>query len=58
MILLLEDFSKVFDSIHRGKTEPFFLVYGLLQAIILLYNNTTIKVCSPDEDSNFLDIVA
>ena len=39
--LLLVDFSKAFDSIHRGKMEPILLAYGLpietVTAIMMLY---------------------
>ena len=42
--ILFVDFSKAFDSIHRGKMEQILLAYGLPQntvaAIIVLYKNT------------------
>ena len=52
--LLFVDFTKAFDSIHRGKMEQILLAYGLpketLAAITILYRNTKVKVRSPDGD--------
>ena len=47
--LLLVDFTKAFDSIHRGKMEQILLAYGLPKetAITILYNTTKVKVPSP-----------
>ena len=60
--LLFVDFTKAFDSIHRGKMEQILLAYGLpketVAAIIILYRNTKVKVCSPDGDTEYFDIVA
>ena len=51
---LLVDFSKAFDTRHRGKMEQILLVYGLpketIAAIMMFYKNTKVKVCSPDRD--------
>ena len=51
------DFSKAFDSIHRGNMEQILLVYGLpkdtITAIIMLYKNTNAMVHSPDGDTDF-----
>ena len=56
------DFTKAFDSIHRGKMEQILLAYGLpketVAAIMILYRNTKVKVRSPDEDTDYIDIVA
>ena len=56
------DFTKAFDSIHKGKMEQILLVYGLpketVAAITILYKNTKVKVCSPDGDTEYFDIVA
>ncbi len=56
------DFSKTFDSIHRGKMEQILLVYGLpketVTAIMMLYRNTKVKVYSLDGDTDFFNIVA
>ena len=49
------DFTKAFDSIHRGKMEQILLAYGLPKAIMILYGNTKVKVCSPDGDTDYFD---
>ena len=55
--LLFVDFTKAFDSIHRGKMEQILLAYGLpretVAAITILYRNTKVKVRSPDEDTEY-----
>ena len=60
--LLFVDFTKAFDSIHRGKMEQILLAYGLpeetVAAITILYRNTKLKVRSPDGDTEYFDIVA
>ena len=60
--LLFVDFTKAFDSIHRGKMELILLAYGLpkvtVAAIMILYRNTKVKVRSPDGDTEYFDIVA
>ena len=60
--LLFVDFTKAFDSIHRGKMEQILLAYGLpkeiVAAIKILYRNTKVKVRSPDADTEYFDIVA
>ena len=63
--LLFVDFSKAFDSIHRGKMEQILLAYGLSQktvaAIMMLYKkskNTEVKVRLPYGDIDYFDIVA
>ena len=60
--LLFVDFTKAFDSIHRGKAEKILLAYGLpketLAAITILYRNTKVKVRLPDGDTEYFDIVA
>ena len=52
--LLFLDFSKAFDSIHRGKMEQILLVYSLpketVAALMMLYKNTKVRVFSPDKD--------
>ena len=51
-----------FDSMHRGKPGQIQLAYGLpketVGIIIMLYRNTTVKVRSPDGDTEYFDIVA
>ena len=60
--LLFVDFSKAFNSIHRGKMELIHPVYSLYKetvtAIMMLYKNRIVKVHSLDGDSDFFDIVA
>ena len=60
--LLFVDFTKAFDSIHRGKMEQILLAYGLpketVAAITILYRNTKVKVRSPDGDTEYFGIVA
>ena len=60
--LLFVDFTKAFDSIHKGKMEQILLAYGLpketVAAITILYKNTKVKVRSPDGDTEFFNIVA
>ena len=55
-------FSKTFDSIHRGKMEQILLTYSLhketVAAIMMLYKNMKVKVCSPDGHTDYFDIVA
>ena len=56
------DFTKAFDSIHRGKMEQILLAYGIpketVAAITILYRNTKVKVRSPYGDTEYFDIVA
>ena len=60
--LLFVDFTKAFDSIHRGKMEQILLAYSLpketVAAITILYRNTKVKVRSQDGDTEYFDIVA
>ena len=60
--LLFVDFTKAFDSIHRGKMEQILLAYGrpkeTVAVIMILYRNTKVKVRSPDGDTEYFDIVA
>ena len=45
--ILFVNFSKAFESIHRGKVEQILLAYGLLKetitAIMMLYRNMKVK---------------
>ena len=60
--VLFVDFTKVFDSIHKGKMEQILLAYSIpketVAAIMILYRNTKVKVRSPDGDTDYLDNVA
>ena len=55
------DFSKAFDSIHKGNIEQILLVYSLpketVTAIIMLYKNMEAMICSFDWDTDVFDIV-
>ena len=60
--LLFVDFSKAFDLIHREKMVQILLAYGLpketVTAIMMLYKNMKVKVCSSDRDTDFFNIVS
>ena len=60
--LIFVNFTRAFDSIHRGKMEQIQLAYGIpketVAAITILYRNTKVKVRSPDGDTEYFDIVA
>ena len=60
--LLFIDFSKAFDSIHRGKMKDILLAYGIphetVNGIMMLYKDTRSLVRSPDGDTSFFDITA
>ena len=60
--ILFVDFTKAFDSIHRGKIEQILLAYGLpketVVAITILYRNTKVKLRALDGDTDNFDIVA
>ena len=60
--LIFVDFTKAFDSIHRGKMEQILLASGIpketVAAITILYRNTKVKVRSPDGDTEYFDILA
>ena len=59
--ILFVDFTKAFDSIHRGKMEQILLTYGLpkesVVAIMMLYRNSKVKVHSLDGDTDYFNIV-
>ena len=61
-IILFVDFAKAFDSVHRGNMEQILLAYGLpketIAAIMMLYSNLKVKVCSPDGDTYYFNIAA
>ena len=60
--IVFVDFTKAFDSIHRGKMEQILLAYGLpkdtVAATMIPYRNTKVKFRSPDGDTDYFDIVA
>ena len=49
--ILFVDFSKAFNSIHRGKMKQ------IVAAIMMPYRNTKVKVRSLDGDTGYFDIV-
>ena len=53
--ILFVNFSKAFESKHRGKMEQILLAYGqpneTVAAIMMLYTNTKVKVRTPDGDT-------
>ena len=55
--ILFVDFTKAFDSIHRGNMEEILLAYSLpketVAAIIMLYRNTKVKVHSTSGDTDY-----
>ena len=61
-VLTFVDFSKAFDSIHRGKLMEIMKAYGIptkiVRAVNTLYNNTQAQVLSPDGDTDFFSIQA
>ena len=61
-VILFVDFSKAFDSIHRGKIAEILQAYGIpnetITAIMMLYRNTKAMAQSPDGDTDFFNVVA
>ena len=61
-MLTFVDFRKAFDSIHREKMLQILLAYGIppfiVNAIGIMYKNTTARVRSPDGDTDFFQILA
>ena len=61
-VLTFVDFSKAFDSIHRGKLMEILMAYGiaakLVDAISILYKDTVAQVLTPDGDTEFFGILA
>ena len=59
---LFVDFFKAFDSIHRGKIEQILLAYSLpketVTAIMMLYDNVKVQICSLDGDTDFFNIIS
>ena len=60
--ILFINFTQAFDSIHRGKMEQILQTNGIpketVAAIMILYRNTKVKVCSPDGETDYFNIVA
>ena len=59
-VMIFVDFHKAFDSIHRGKLMEILKAYGIpletVNAISLLYKNTTAKVIFSDSGTSFFPI--
>ena len=59
--ILFVDFTKDFDSIHRGKMEQILQAYSILKetvaAQMILHRNTKVKVRSLDGDIDYFNIV-
>ena len=61
-VLTFVDFTKAFDTIHRGKMKEILEAYGIpskiTAAIMMLYTKTKSMVRSPDGDTDFFEILA
>ena len=61
-VLTFADFSKAFDSIHRGKLMEIFKAYGIpskiVDALNILYEDSVAQVLTPDGDTDFFQILA
>ena len=61
-IIIFVDFSKAFDSTDRSKMEQIFEAHGIpneiIKAIMIMYKNTEAFVRSPDDDTEFFNIIA
>ena len=61
-VITFVDFRKAFDSVHRAKMMKLLSAYRipdeLMKAISLLYENTWVKILSPDGDTEFFDTLA
>ena len=61
-VLTFVDFSKAFDSIHRGKLMEILKAYGIpakiVNAIWIIYRDTEAQVITQDGDTNFFKILA
>ena len=60
-VMIFVNIHKAFDSIHREKLMEILKAYGIphetVNAIPLLYKNTTAKVISPDGDTSFFQFM-
>ena len=60
--ILIVDFSKEFDSIHRRKIEQIQLTYCLpketVAAVMMFHRNTKVIVRSLDGHTDYFDMVA
>ena len=62
VIITFVDFRNAFDSIHKEKLMEILKAYGVLVEIVnavdMMYTNTTAQVLSPDGDTEFFEILA
>ena len=61
-VIVFVDFSKAFDSVHRGMMLKILKAYGIppqiVQAIAKLYEGTRARVVSPDGETDFFNVLA
>ena len=61
-VITFVDFRKAFDSVRRAKMMKILSAYGipdeLVKAISLLYENSRVKILSPDGDTQFFHTLA
>ena len=61
-VIVFVDFSKAFDSVHRGMMLKILKAYGIppqiVQAIAKLYDWTPARVVSPDGETDFFNVLA
>ena len=62
LAIVFIDFSKAFDSIHRERMFKILEAYGIppsiVNAIKLIYEDSSAQVLTPDGETSFFDIVA
>ena len=60
--MLIVNLSLAFDFIHRGEVEQILLAFSLpkesIATIMMLYKNTEVNVPSPNEETDYFDILA
>ena len=62
LAIIFIDFSKAFDSIHRERMFKILEAYGIptsiVNAIKLIYENSSAQVLTPDGETSFFDILS
>ena len=62
LAIVFIDFSKAFDSIHRDRMFKILEAYGIppsiIDAIKLIYEDSSAQVLTPDGETSFFDILA
>ena len=62
LAIVFIDFSKAFDSIHRERMFEILRAYGIpstiVNAIKLIYENSSAQVLTPDGETTFFDIIS